>query len=304
MKRRGIKRQKVQITVLIIILTAALILLIAIIVPEPPAEEFKMYHNLIDNRGIQYENKTLIYADFFREKAYEEWHKQNAKFIINRDYSDSKRMILMAISFVQEANNTMSTNNSDNYKIHNDIDNNHLDHFEQRVSENGPLWEQWVSEALSYSKQKGSVVIIIDKLNHRCLVIDKGRPVKDYLIEMGINYFQDKHRNGDFATPEGIYYITNKKTNLNYKSLFLNYPNKEDNIRFVKNADTGQISGQEAVTDKISIHGHGGKGYDWTNGSIALSNDKMDSLFKLVKIGTRVVIVGKANYDIPQKEIE
>jgi len=42
----------------------------------------------------------------------------------------------------------------------------------------------------------------------------------------------------------------------------------------------------------IEIHGHGGKGIDWTEGCIALTNNEMDSLFNIVKVGTPVTIVG------------
>jgi lipoprotein-anchoring transpeptidase ErfK/SrfK len=42
----------------------------------------------------------------------------------------------------------------------------------------------------------------------------------------------------------------------------------------------------------IEIHGNGGKGADWTAGCIALTDREMDSLFKIVKVGTPVTIVG------------
>ena len=42
----------------------------------------------------------------------------------------------------------------------------------------------------------------------------------------------------------------------------------------------------------IEIHGHGGKGIDWTEGCIALTNNDMDNLFNIVKVGTPVTIVG------------
>jgi L,D-peptidoglycan transpeptidase YkuD (ErfK/YbiS/YcfS/YnhG family) len=42
----------------------------------------------------------------------------------------------------------------------------------------------------------------------------------------------------------------------------------------------------------IEIHGNGGKGIDWTEGCIALTDSEMDSVFKIVKVGTPVTIVG------------
>ena len=42
----------------------------------------------------------------------------------------------------------------------------------------------------------------------------------------------------------------------------------------------------------IEIHGNGGKGIDWTEGCIALTDTEMDVVFKLVKVGTPVTIIG------------
>jgi hypothetical protein len=42
----------------------------------------------------------------------------------------------------------------------------------------------------------------------------------------------------------------------------------------------------------IEIHGHGGRGTDWTQGCVALSNSDMDDLVRYVGVGTPVTIVG------------
>ena len=49
----------------------------------------------------------------------------------------------------------------------------------------------------------------------------------------------------------------------------------------------------------IEIHGHGGRGTDWTNGCIALSDAEMDRLFAAVFVGTPVTIVGTADLGSP-----
>jgi L,D-peptidoglycan transpeptidase YkuD (ErfK/YbiS/YcfS/YnhG family) len=42
----------------------------------------------------------------------------------------------------------------------------------------------------------------------------------------------------------------------------------------------------------IEIHGHGGRGFDWTNGCVALKNKDMDIVFNMVSGQTPVIIVG------------
>lgn len=296
---KRLTKQVIRILIVLFISIALLIFLIAIIIPKPPVKEFNTYHKIIDEQGeelLTNPNETFSNAEFFRNEAYNEWQNQNTKCIIKRDYSESKRMILMAISFAEEATKNMKNNKENN--IHtkkNELMDNTLYHFTQRVSIKYPIWNKWIREAILYSKEKKTVVLIIDKFNHNCLVIDKGVQVADFLVEMGINYLNDKQYKGDFATAEGCYYITGRKANPEtfvYKSLYLNYPNEEDSIRFENVYHNRDMANLDVLSEKLTIHGKGGKGYDWTDGSIALADRDIDSLFNLVKIGTRVIIVG------------
>ncbi len=42
----------------------------------------------------------------------------------------------------------------------------------------------------------------------------------------------------------------------------------------------------------IEIHGNGGKGIDWTEGCIALTDKEIELVYKKVRVGTPVTIVG------------
>ncbi len=285
---------------------ALLMLLIAIIMPKPPIKEFNTYRAIIDEQCLEVQanfNETLNNADFFRNEAYKEWQNQNAKCIIKRDYSESKRMILMAISFAEEATKNMKNIKDSNSNIYNHPIDNDLYHFEQRALKKYPFWDKWIREAILYSKEKKTIVVIISKIDHSCMVYENGIKIADFLIEMGINYLKDKTQKGDNATVEGNYYITSKKTPPEtsfYKSLYLNYPNKEDRLRFQEAFQHQDILNLDILAEKLSIHGNGGKGLDWTDGNIALANRDIDSLFNWVKIGTPVVIVGSTR-DIMKK---
>ena len=46
------------------------------------------------------------------------------------------------------------------------------------------------------------------------------------------------------------------------------------------------------IGSMIEIHGNGGKGVDWTDGCIALTDSDMDKVFGIAKVGTTVTIVG------------
>jgi len=42
----------------------------------------------------------------------------------------------------------------------------------------------------------------------------------------------------------------------------------------------------------IEIHGGGGRGFDWTDGCVALTDSEMEYVFKIAKVGTPVAIIG------------
>ena len=77
-----------------------------------------------------------------------------------------------------------------------------------------------------------------------------------------------------------------------YKALLINYPNGDDRVRFKKNIDSHKFSRKTEIGGSIEIHGHGGRGFDWTNGCVALDNKDMDVVFSLARENTPVIIVG------------
>jgi murein L,D-transpeptidase YafK len=77
-----------------------------------------------------------------------------------------------------------------------------------------------------------------------------------------------------------------------YRAFLLDYPNAEDLKRIRAAKDAGIIPSGAGPGALVEIHGEGGRGVDWTNGCVAVTNADMDELFRLVKVGTPVTIVG------------
>jgi hypothetical protein len=155
-------------------------------------------------------------------------------------------------------------------------------------------WRRWADETITWSKNNNASAIIIDKFAHTCYVYDDGKLKKEFNAELGPKWIGTKQYRGDRATPEGRYHITNKKSNHStkyYKALLINYPNDEDKARYSANVKNGNIP-KRGIGNLIEIHGAGGKGINWTDGCIALTNDDIDRLFSLVGVGTPVTIVG------------
>ncbi|MGD9555532.1 MAG: murein L,D-transpeptidase family protein [Mangrovibacterium sp.] len=157
-----------------------------------------------------------------------------------------------------------------------------------------PVWRRYASQAISMSRG-GRKVILVDKFAHSCMLYQNGQMIRQFTAEFGKNWMGHKRTGGDKATPEGIYRVTQKKEGgrtIYYKALLINYPNDEDRKQFAQDKRKGLIPARAGIGGLIEIHGGGGKGIDWTDGCIALRNDDMDALYRLVAAGTPVVIVG------------
>jgi L,D-peptidoglycan transpeptidase YkuD (ErfK/YbiS/YcfS/YnhG family) len=163
-------------------------------------------------------------------------------------------------------------------------------------------WKQWIQSAIIESRASRSYSIIVDKFSRKCYVYLSGEKKYEFDTELGRNWVGNKRRMGDKATPEGVYKIVNKfqgKQTEYYKALSLDYPNARDRERFKAEISKGTLPGWAKIGGGIEIHGGGGKGVDWTEGCIALTNSEIDLVFSLAKVGTPVTIVGSVK-DISQ----
>jgi murein L,D-transpeptidase YafK len=134
--------------------------------------------------------------------------------------------------------------------------------------------------------------ILILKKDHLMELLAGGKVIHTYKVVLGQGGLAPKVRQGDGRTPEGHYIIDAKYANSEYhKALHISYPNAEDRKRAAR---LGVSPG-----GSILIHGlPNGKGYigaahrlyDWTLGCIAVTDEEIDEVWKLVAVGTPVEI--------------
>lgn len=152
-------------------------------------------------------------------------------------------------------------------------------------------WQKWVKETISESKKKGSVVLIVNKLDRKLILYQKGEVFSSFDIGLGRYGLSDKLHAGDYATPEGKYKVIKKTlASRYYKALLIDYPNEEDREQFYLARKRGIVPPRVGIGSLIEIHG-GGKD-SLTYGCISVENKVMDKIFDLVVVGTPVTIVG------------
>ena len=134
--------------------------------------------------------------------------------------------------------------------------------------------------------------IVIEKSARTLTLFSGNRTLKVYRIALGANARGPKQQHGDGRTPEGTYVIDGRNKNSAYhRALHVSYPNAEDRRR----ARERGVSPGGAIMIHGLRNGMGaiGKAHvlrDWTQGCIAVTNEEIEEIWRLVPNGTRVVI--------------
>ena len=143
--------------------------------------------------------------------------------------------------------------------------------------------------------QTPSVVVdrvVVYKRERKLVLLSQGKELRSYKVALGSEPVGPKTRHGDHRTPEGVYTLDSRNPNSHfYKALHISYPNSKDIAAAKK---LGVSAGGD-----IMLHGLPkeyawvGKAHilhDWTDGCIAVTNEEMDEIWKLVRVGTPIEI--------------
>ncbi len=134
--------------------------------------------------------------------------------------------------------------------------------------------------------------VVVFKGKRLMLLLKEGEIMKTYKIALGKDPVGHKIRLGDNKTPEGNYTLTSRKySDKYYLTIFISYPNESD----IENARKLGVS----PGNSIAIHGlpkdlsglkklH--RRTDWTSGCIAVTNEEIEEIWRLVDDGTPIEI--------------
>ena len=157
--------------------------------------------------------------------------------------------------------------------------------------------------------------IVVNRRDYSLFLYSDTTLVKTYNAVFGRNSGMIKLSKDDFITPRGSYEVCKIDTNyIYYKKLYLNYPNiadasealrvkvitEEEFIAISNSVNSNNCSFEHTnLGGNIGIQGIGEYNlifknlpfvFNWTNGSIAISNEDLDELLTIVNIGTKVTI--------------
>ncbi len=173
-----------------------------------------------------------------------------------------------------------------------------------------------LSEAM---KQKGvknleNVSLIVHRSSYTLDLYSGSQYIKSYKAVFGMSSKSRRLGSRLKSTPVGIYTICDKIPNYYFgKMLKLNFPNMQDAVSALRSGTIGlsefnkiqtaleinQCPPVEGSDNEIGIHGTGKLNfilknlpfsYNWTGGSIALSDENIDEIYSIINIGDKVVI--------------
>ena len=152
------------------------------------------------------------------------------------------------------------------------------------------IWANYPIERLPDTAKADRIVV--EKKDRKMIVYQNETILRSYKISLGRNPIGAKEKEGDEKTPEGIYSIIEHfEPSAFHKSLRISYPNKNDIQRAEKEGDS--------VGSAIMIHGmRNGLGLigrmhlwlDWTAGCIAVTNQEIEELWRVVPDGIEIEI--------------
>jgi len=143
--------------------------------------------------------------------------------------------------------------------------------------------------------QTPSVVVdrvVVYKRERKLVLLSQGKELRSYKVALGSEPVGPKTRHGDHRTPEGVYTLDSRNPNSHfYKAFHISYPNSKD-IAAAKKVGVG-AGGDIMLHGLPKEYAWVGKAHilhDWTDGCIAVTNEEMDEIWKLVRVGTPIEI--------------
>ena len=138
----------------------------------------------------------------------------------------------------------------------------------------------------------GADRIVVHKKTRTMELMHAGQVLKTYKIARGSEPLGRKTRQGDHRTPEGMYVIDSRNAHSQFhRSLHISYPNASDreNARKLGLMPGGDIF-IHGLPNGYGFVGAAHRARDWTDGCIAVTDQEIEQIWKLVANGTPVEI--------------
>lgn len=143
-----------------------------------------------------------------------------------------------------------------------------------------------------------TIDVHIDKSDYLLSIVADGKTLKQYPIVLGGNPTDDKRREGDGCTPEGVFRIRDKYPHKKWtKFIWIDYPNEESWKKHNAAKQDGEIAADATIGGEVGIHGvpEGcdyliDKKTNWTLGCISMKNSDVNEIYPYITSKTTITI--------------
>ena len=134
--------------------------------------------------------------------------------------------------------------------------------------------------------------VLVFKKGRTLELLNGGKVIKTYKVALGGDPVGPKTRQGDHKTPEGHYILDSRNAHSQFhKSIHISYPNAHD--RAAARRLRVSAGGDVFVHGLPNGYGRVGAAHrlkDWTDGCIAVTDEEIEEIWKVVADGTPIEI--------------
>jgi murein L,D-transpeptidase YafK len=143
-----------------------------------------------------------------------------------------------------------------------------------------------------------TINILIDKSDYKLSIFTADTLVKEYDVVFGGNPVDDKEKEGDKRTPEGVFGVRDKYPHRNWsKFIWIDYPNEDSWRKFNQRKADGIIKQGETIGGEVGIHGVPDgmnnlidEKINWTLGCISMKNKDVNEIYPYISKKTQITI--------------
>ena len=154
----------------------------------------------------------------------------------------------------------------------------------------------WSGEGLAQASlirhhERADSVLVV-KSERKLYLLRAGEVLREFDVSLGLVPTGHKQREGDFRTPEGRYYLEARNPSSDYfLSIKVSYPNSEDRARArAAGVDPGGQIMIHGLPNEPKREESSYRGWDWTDGCIAVSNSDMIDIWLMTGESTPIEI--------------
>lgn len=134
--------------------------------------------------------------------------------------------------------------------------------------------------------------VVVHKAERRLRLYAGGALLREYRVSLGFNPVGTKEVEGDGKTPEGSYVIDKRNRKSQYHlSLHISNPSAEEVARArASGVDPGGLIMIHGIRNGLGAIGRLHLISDWTAGCIAVTNDEVEEIWRIVPDGTPIEV--------------